>query len=189
MTQNRMVQLGDYIVQSEERNSDGSFGVDSVRGLSTGKEVIETKANMEGVSLLSYKILRPYYFAYVPDTSRRGDKISLGFNDSNDSYIVSSISCVFKVKDDSILDPAFLFVFFCRPEFDRLARFNSWGSAREAFNFEDMCRVVIPLPSIEQQRAIAQLYYSVKESRRISEKMEAEFNTLWPALIQKVSND
>lgn len=189
MTQSNLVSLGDYIIQCDERNSDGALGVESVRGLSTTKEIIETKANMDGVSLTSYKLLQKHQFAFVPDTSRRGDKMSLGFNCDDETYLVSSISCVFKVKDESVLIPSYLYVFFCRPEFDRYARFHSWGSAREAFSFDDMCRIKIPLPSIEQQKAIAQIYDCVCESKRISKGMELSFNGMWSALIQKVANE
>lgn len=164
------VPLGDLIVQCDERNSDGLLSVSDVRGLSTQKQMIDTKANMDGVSLLPYKLVRPNQFAYVADTSRRGDKISLGFNLSEKIYLVSSISIVFKVIDRSRLLPMFLYLYFCRPEFDRYARFNSWGSAREAFSFDDMCRVSIPLPPIEVQQRYVDVYVGLQ---KLAEENEA----------------
>lgn len=83
MTQNneiRWVYLGDFIEQREERNADNALGPNDVRGLSTAKQLIDTKANLEGVSMTSYKLMYPMDFAYVADTSRRGDKMSLGFS-------------------------------------------------------------------------------------------------------------
>ena len=74
--------LGELIELSEERNFHRQFTLHSVRGIATKKEFIETKADMDGVSLNSYKIVYPNFFAYVPDTSRRGDKISLSINKS-----------------------------------------------------------------------------------------------------------
>lgn len=72
--------LGELIELVDERNSDNLFGTDSVVGLGTQKEIISTKADLDGVSLTSYKWFPPKSFAYVPDTSRRGDKISLALN-------------------------------------------------------------------------------------------------------------
>ena len=133
-----LTKLGLYIEQSDFRNADSLYGADSVVGLSTQKQIINTKADLAGVNLSSYKLMPPKAFAYVPDTSRRGDKVSLAYNTSNETYLVSSISVVFFVRDNSDLLPDYLYMYFNRPEFDRYARYNSWGSARETFSWEEM---------------------------------------------------
>ena len=92
--------MGEYLVQIDARNSNNVFGEEYVRGISTGKAFIPTKANLQGVSLSNYKVVAPDHFAYVPDTSRRGNKISLAYNDTPESYLVSSISVVFGVKPE-----------------------------------------------------------------------------------------
>lgn len=155
-----MVRLGDYIEEVDERNVDNALNLDSVMGISTEKKFIETKANMDGVSLTSYKIVPSKGFAYVSDTSRRGDKISLAFNDTDNRYLVSSISTIFRVKAGLL--PEYLYLLFCRSEFDRYARFNSWGSARETFDFSEMQRVQIPLPDIEVQKSVVAAYKGLK---------------------------
>lgn len=155
-----MVRLGDYIEEVDERNVDNALNLDSVMGISTEKKFIETKANMNGVSLTSYKIVPSKGFAYVSDTSRRGDKISLAFNDTDNRYLVSSISTIFRVKAGLL--PEYLYLLFCRSEFDRYARFNSWGSARETFDFSEMLRVQIPLPDIEVQKSVVAAYKGLK---------------------------
>ena len=127
--------LGLYIEQSDARNTDGQYGEEAVVGLSTQKQMIKTKADLSGVNLTSYKLMPPGAFEYVPDTSRRGDKVSLAFNSTEDTYLVSSISVVFSVKKNCGLLSDYLFMYFNRPEFDRYARFNSWGSARETFSW------------------------------------------------------
>jgi len=133
--------IGQFLLESDRRN-DLDLPVDSVRGLATSKEMIPTKADMKGVSLASYKMVIPRQIAYVPDTSRRGDKMSLGINNSDEPLLVSSISEVFGTDLEKLL-PEYLMLFLTRSEFDRYARFNSWGSARETFNFDDMCDVEI----------------------------------------------
>ena len=180
-----MQEIGPYINESNERNWNGNFTANEVRGIATSKGLIETKANLDGVSLDSYKLVKPKEIAFVPDTSRRGDKMSLGLNDSDKTYIVSSISSVFRVNEENIL-PNFLYLWFCRPEFDRYSRFNSWGSAREAFSFEDMKRCKVPLPPIEVQQAIVNIYKCANEAKLIAEEADRLSREVCPALLQHV---
>ena len=180
-----MQEIGPYIEECNERNLEGKFAEQDVRGIATSKGLIETKANLDGVSLNSYKLVKSKEIAFVPDTSRRGDKMSLGLNDSDKTYIVSSISSVFNVDEKNIL-PNFLYLWFCRSEFDRYARFNSWGSAREAFSFEDMKRCKIPIPPIDVQRAIVNIYKCANEAKQIAEEADRLSREVCPALIQHV---
>ena len=144
--------LGDLIQLEDAQNENGRFSLGDVRGISTQKVFIETKANMDGVSLTPYIIVRPNFFACVPDTSRRGDKITLAHNNTDETYIVSSTYIVFSIAKIKLLDPKYLFMYFNRPEFDRYARFNSWGSARETFNWDDFCDIEMELPDITIQQ-------------------------------------
>lgn len=162
--------LGLYIEQSDARNTDNIYGEEAVVGLSTQKEMIKTKADLSGVNLSSYKLIMPHSFAYVPDTSRRGDKVSMAFNSTGETYMVSSISIVFYVKEDCGLLSDYLFMYFNRPEFDRYARFNSWGSARETFSWEDMCDIDIELPPIEIQQKYVDIYNAMVANQRSYER-------------------
>ncbi|MGM9831836.1 MAG: restriction endonuclease subunit S [Paludibacteraceae bacterium] len=154
--------LGDYIEQCDERNTVGLYTLDDVRGISTDKIFIPTKANMDGVSLTSYKIVNTGEFAYVADTSRRGDKIALALNSDERPFLISSIYTTFRSKDINELLPEYLYLLLSRSEFDRYARFNSWGSARETFDWEELCRVRIPLPTIEVQQELVDTYNGLK---------------------------
>lgn len=156
--------LGELVELTDERNSMGRYSLEDVKGISTEKNFIETKANMDGVSLDSYKVVNYRDFAYVPDTSRRGDKIALAFNNNSRSVLISSIYTTFKCNRLDLLVPEFLYMFFNRPEFDRYARFNSWGSARETFSWEDFCDLDITLPSIEQQRKYVDVYLALQNN-------------------------
>ena len=156
--------LGELIELTDERNTTGKYLLDDVKGISTEKRFIDTKANMDGVSLDSYKVVNYREFAYVPDTSRRGDKIALAFNNDFQSLLISSIYTTFKCNRLDILIPEYLYIFFNRPEFDRYSRFNSWGSARETFSWEDFCDIDITLPSIEQQQKYVDVYLSLQNN-------------------------
>lgn len=176
------VTIGQFIFQRDLRN-DGSLGVSSVRGISTGKEFINTKADMEGVGLNNYKVVAPGQFAYVPDTSRRGDKISLALNISENTYLVSSISIVFDTQKDILL-PEYLMLFFVRSEFDRYARFHSWGSARETFDWSEMCDVQIPIPDIKIQQYIVNIYTAYLLRKEINEQLKTQVKDVCPILIK-----
>jgi type I restriction enzyme S subunit len=182
--ENGRLKIGPYIEQSDLRNVDNKLTIDSLRGISTDKAFIDTKADMLDVSLTNYKIVGSNEFAYVADTSRRGDKVALAFNDSDESYLISSIYTAFKVKDENELDPHYLMMFFTRKEFDRYARFNSWGSARETFDWLEMCDVSIPIPNIDIQRSIASIYKVYKERQAIAAQLKEQLNNLCPILIK-----
>lgn len=174
--------IGKYLIECNERNDIG-LTVDNVRGIATSKEFIDTKANMNGVTLSNYKVVRPNEIAYISDTSRRGDKISLAMNSSDEMYLVSSISTVFRTNKKYLL-PEYLFLFYSRTEFDRYARFNSWGSARETFNWDDMCDVKIPIPDITIQKSIAEMYTVYNKRKEINEQLKAQIKNICPILIK-----
>ena len=176
--------IGKYIELVETKNDDLYYGINSVKGISIEKKFIETKANMEGVKLAPYYVVAPDEFAYVTVTSRNGGKISLAINDSLDYYICSSSYVVFKCKETNALDPKYLMLFLSRPEFDRYARFNSWGSARETFEWDDMCNVEIPIPDITIQKAIADIYKVYITRKQINEQLKEQIKNICPILIK-----
>ena len=179
--------IRDYLVEMNERN-DAGLSLEAVRGLATSKEMIPTKADMHGVSLKNYKVVKPRQIAYVPDTSRRGDKVSLGFNDSDEDVLVSSISVVFGTDHDYLL-PEYLMLFLTRSEFDRYARYNSWGSARETFTFDDLGEMKIPIPSIGIQQSISQIFATYKMRNSICERLKSQLSAICPILIRGSLSD
>ena len=179
-----LTKLGKYIEISDLRNSDDKYGSDAVVGISTQKKMITTKADLDGVKLTSYKLLSPGHFAYVPDTSRRGDKMSLCFNNTEETLLVSSISVVFYITDENELNPDYLFMFFNRPEFDRYARFNSWGSARETFDWSEMCDIEIELPPIDIQQKYIDIYNAMVSNQECYERGLDDLKLTLEAIIE-----
>lgn len=175
--------LGEYIEQSDERNND--LKIDNLIGISVNKVFMETKSNKERLDLSNYKIVRPREFGYVSVTSRNGEKISIAILDG-EAGLVSSTYTVFRVKETSILLPEYLFLFFKRTEFDRYARFNSWGSARETFDWADMCNVKLPIPEIKVQEAIVTIYHTLETRKRINEQLKNMIKPLCPVLMKGV---
>lgn len=173
--------IGKYIEQTDERNN--GLELESVRGLSIEKIIIPTKAKMDGVSLASYKLFKPDEIAYVTVTSRNADKITIAKNNTNDTYLVSSSYITFRVKDRNVLLPKFLFMYFSRNNFDRFARYNSWGSAREIFSWEDLCEFEIPIPDITIQQSIVDIYNAYITRKEINEKLKQQIKDICPILI------
>ena len=181
------IEIGTYIEPYDERNYDGLLDKELVVGLSTSKEIIKTKANLEGTNICSYKLFKPQMLAYVPDTSRRGDKVSLGMNKTNQTYLLSSISEIFKCKEGLL--PEFLYMWLIRTEFDRYARYHSWGTTRETFSFEEMKKVKIPLPPTNIQEAIVNIYHCAEEAKRIAEEADRLSKEICPALMQHLIHE
>ena len=180
--------LGALIELCDVRNYDGIYTLDDIRGISTGKEFIETKANMDGVSLSSYKVVDCQEFAYVADTSRRGDKIAIAFNTGEKPVLISSIYTVFRVSDKDRLLSDYLFMYFNRPEFDRYSRFNSWGSARETFDWDAMCDIDIELPDISTQRKYVAIYKAMVANQQSYERGLEDLKLTFDALIDDIKH-
>ena len=178
--------LGDYIELTDNKNTDLQFDVTDVKGISIKKIFIPTKADMDGVPLTSYKIVKPLEFCYVTITSRNGEKITLALNDSDQTYICSSSYVAFKIKDSTKILPFYLYMYFNRPEFDRYSRFNSWGSAREAFGWEDMCDIEIDIPSIEVQQKVVDVYLAMVANQKAYEKGLDDLKITYEAYIENL---
>lgn len=178
-----LVRLGDYIEPCDERNSDEEYTLDDVRGISILKKLIPTKADMQDVSLSPYKLLKPREFSYVTVTSRNGGKISLAINDSDETQLVSSSYLVFRSKNTEELLPEYLYILLSREEFDRLSRFNSWGSARETFDWSEFCRIQIPLPDPDIQQELVDTYNGLKALAEQNEALSKPLNEACQAYI------
>ena len=184
----KWVRLGDYTEVSYENNRVLNLDESHVIGLSTSKYLIKTKANLIETSLSGYKLFRPNEFAYVTDTSRRGEKVSLGYNNTNNILLVSSVTCVFRITRIKELHPEYLYLLFLRPEFDRYSRYNSWGSAREFFVYEDICRMQIPLPSPEEQQKVVNVWKACREIKEQNEAKAAPLMQLCQSYIQELKH-
>ena len=176
-----MKRLGDYIRSVDVRNRD--LKVTRLLGVSITKEFMPSIANIVGTDLSAYKVVTKGQFAYGPVTSRNGDKISVALLDGYDDAIISQAYTVFEVVDTNALDPEYLMMWFRRPEFDRYARFHSHGSAREVFDWEEMCEVQVPVPAIEKQREIVAEYNTlatrIETNKKLIATLEQTAQTLY----------
>lgn len=161
--------LGDYIQEVNIRNSE--LKDLDLLGISIQKEFIPSIANTIGTDMSKYKIVKKNQFAYGTVTSRNGDKISIALLQNHEEALISQAYISFEVIDENELLPEYLMMWFRRPEFDRYARYMSYGSAREVFSWEEMCNVKLPVPSIEKQREIVKEYNTILNRIQINENM------------------
>ena len=167
--------LGQYIRQVDVRNTEGKE--ENLLGVSVQKQFIPSIANTVGIDFTKYKVVRKGQFTYIPDTSRRGDKIGIALLEDYDEGLVSNVYTVFEVIDENKLMPEYLLLWFIRPEFDRYARFKSHGSVREVMDWDEMCKVELPVPSIEKQKSIVKAYKTITDrialKKRINDNLAA----------------
>lgn len=161
--------LGQFIRQVDVRNTECKE--ENLLGVSVQKQFIPSIANTVGTDFRKYKIVKRGQFTYIPDTSRRGDKIGIALLEDYDEGLVSNIYTVFEVIDEKQLIPEYLMLWFSRPEFDRYARFKSHGSVREVMDWDEMCKVELPVPLYEEQLKIVECYKSITERIALKQKI------------------
>ena len=184
---NNYRKLGDYIQPVDIRNSD--LKVSHLLGLSIEKCFIESIANTIGTDFRPYKIVKKGQFAYGPVTSRNGDKITIALLKEADACIISSSYSVFEITDTTKLLPEYLMLWFSRPEFDRYARYKSHGSVREIFDWDEMCRVELPIPDIKEQQKIVDAYNAITKRIQIKQKINENLEKTAQTLFEEVNKN
>ncbi len=167
--------LGKYIQQIDIRNIESKE--ENLLGVSVQKRFIPSIANTVGTDFSKYKVVQKGQFTYIPDTSRRGDKIGIALLEDYDEGLVSNVYTVFEIIDEKVLIPQYLMLWFSRPEFDRFSRFKSHGSVREVFDWDEMCDVELPVPDYEEQLCIVNNYKAISDrialKRQINDNLAA----------------
>lgn len=172
--------IGPYIERHDIRN--GPNGTKNVMGVSTTKEFREPTSKVNRNELSNYKVVKPRQISFVQTT--HNEKVFCNaFNNTDFDIVVTSVNEVFSTKEDKLL-PEYLVMFFNRTEFDRYARFHSWGSARETFTWDDLVKVEIPIANITTQKSIVNLYTAYKERKEINEKLKSQIKNICPILIK-----
>lgn len=179
-----MKKLGDFIQPVDVRNND--LSVTHLLGVSVEKRFIESIANTIGTDFSKYKIVKKGQFTYIPDTSRRGDKIGIALLTDYDEGLVSNIYTVFEITDTSKLLPEYLMLWFSRPEFDRYARYKSHGSVREIFDWDEMCRVELPVPPLNEQQKIVDTYNAITNRIQIKQKINENLEKTAQCLFEEM---
>lgn len=169
-----------YIERHDVRN--GLNGTDNVMGISTTKEFREPTSKVDKSNLSNYKVVRPRQIGFV-QTTHNEKVFAYAFNNTDKDIVISAVDEVFST-DEAVLLPEYLSMWFNRKEFDRYARFHSWGSARETFTWDDLINVKIPIADMEKQKAIADIYTVYKTRKRINNRLKEHIKNMCPILIK-----
>lgn len=164
--------LGELIELRDVRNSDLQYGIADVRGVNNLKQLMPTKADLNGRDLKKFQIVSPGEFVFNHRTSRNGSKFSIAYNNGERPIICTEDYVVFRVKDEckQILEAIWLYMFFNRPEFDRYVITNSWGSSTEFYNWEDICSISLDLPPIDIQQKYVAVYNAMLVNQQSYER-------------------
>lgn len=172
--------MGPYIERHDIRN--GPNGTKNVMGISTSKQFREPTSKVNKNELANYKVCHPRQIAFV-QTTHNEKVFTYAFNNTDQDVVVSSVNEVFSCNENRLL-PEYLCMFFNRTEFDRYARFHSWGSARETFTWNDLVDVSIPIPDISVQKATAEIFSVYNMRKKINEQLKAQIKDICPILIK-----
>ena len=180
-------QLGQYIEMVSRTNSDLKYGIEDVRGCSNTKQMMQTRANLIGRTYEKFIFLRPQEFVFNRRTTRNGEKIGMAYNNTDREYIFTNDYVAFRVKQEYLdkLLPDYLYMFFCRDEFDRYARYKSTGSATEFFNWEDMCAVPFEIPPMDFQQLVVNAYKVLNERIETKQKINDNLEETAQSLFQE----
>ena len=173
-------EIGRYIERHDIRN--GKNGSKNVMGISTSKQFREPTSKVNKNELANYKVCHPRQIGFV-QTTHNEKVFTYAFNNTKEDIVVSSVNEVFSTQEDKLY-PEYLCMFFNRTEFDRYARFHSWGSARETFTWNDLIEVKIPIPDIAIQKSIAEMYTVFNKRKKINEQLKAQIKNICPILIR-----
>lgn len=169
-----------YIERHDVRN--GPKGTKNVMGVSTTKEFREPTSKVNRNELANYKVVKPRQISFVQTT--HNEKVFCNaLNTTDEDIVVTSVNEVFSTNENKLL-PEYLVMFFNRTEFDRYARYHSWGSARETFTWDDLVKVQIPIADMEVQRSIVDIYTVYKKRKAINEKLKTQIKAICPILIK-----
>ena len=175
----KRIPLGELIIESDERNKDDA--IQSVNGVNKDKLFMPSVAN--GADLTKYKLVRKNQFSCNLMHVGRDVVVPVALNSHDEPIIVSPAYIVFNVKNDSII-PEFLLMWLSRTETDRYAWFMCDTNVRSGMEKKRFFEIDIPVPSIQEQRAIIEIYDALYIRREVNERLKAQIKDLCPILVK-----
>ena len=176
--------LGNHIRLIDTRNRESI--TDRVLGINIDKFFMPSVANVIGTDLSKYKLITKGKFACNPMHVGRDERLPVALYDEEKPAIVSPAYFMFEVIDNSILNEDYLMMWFRRPEFDRICWLHTDGSVRGGITWDDICRLELPIPPIENQLEIVNSYKEITErialKQKINDNLEATAQAYFDSL-------
>lgn len=178
--------LGNHIRLIDNRNRENK--TDRVLGINIDKYFMPSVANVIGTDLSKYKLITKGKFACNPMHIGRDERLPVALYDEEEPAIVSPAYFMFEIIDNSILNEEYLMMWFRRPEFDRICWLHTDGSVRGGITWDDICRLELPIPSIDKQLEIVSSYKAITDrivlKQKINDNLEEQVYTLYKQLTQ-----
>lgn len=175
--------LGNHIRLIDNRNKD--LVTEQVLGINIDKFFMPSVANVIGTDLSKYKLIQKGNFACNPMHVGRDERLPVALYSEDTPAIVSPAYFMFEIKDTTVLNADFLMMWFRRPEFDRICWLHTDGSVRGGITWDDICRMEIPVPPIDEQIEIVSSYQAITERIKLKKQINDNLVTLGVASIQK----
>lgn len=176
--------LGNYIRLVDTRNTD--FVTEQVLGINIDKYFMPSVANVIGTDLSKYKLITKGKFACNPMHVGRDERLPVALYTEDEPAIVSPAYFMFEIIDSSILNEDYLMMWFRRPEFDRLCWLRTDGSVRGGITWDDICRMKVPVPPLNEQIEIVQSYQAITDrialKKQINDNLEATAQAYFDSL-------
>jgi len=181
--------LGNHIRLIDTRNRESI--TDRVLGINIDKFFMPSVANVIGTDLSKYKLITKGKFACNPMHVGRDERLPVALYDEEEPAIVSPAYFMFEVVDNSILNEDYLMMWFRRPEFDRICWLHTDGSVRGGITWDDICRLELPIPPIENQLEIVNSYKAITErialKQKINDNLAQQAQLLFDFMFQDIS--
>ena len=175
--------LGNHIRLIDTRNRESI--TDRVLGINIDKFFMPSVANVIGTDLSKYKLITKGKFACNPMHVGRDERLPVALYDEEEPAIVSPAYFMFEVVDNSILNEDYLMMWFRRPEFDRICWLHTDGSVRGGITWDDICRLELPIPPIENQLEIVNSYKAITERIALKQKINDNLEETAQSLFQE----
>lgn len=175
--------LGNHVQLIDNRNKDNI--TDRVLGINIDKFFMPSVANVIGTDLSKYKLITKGKFACNPMHVGRDERLPVALYEEDEPAIVSPAYFMFEVIDNTVLNEEYLMMWFKRPEFDRICWLHTDGSVRGGITWEDICRIEIPVPPIEEQRNIVKAYKAITDRIELKRRINENLVAVGTASIQK----
>ena len=173
--------VGDILEEVDIRNDNGT--VYNVQGINITKQFMPSVANTNSVELSKYKLVFKGQFAFSGMQTGRDECIRIALFDNEEPIIISPAYKVLKIKYDTAI-AEYVMMWFSRKEVDRLGWFMSDASIRTNLDMDRFYEIGIPVPALEVQRAIVDIYNAFKARKEINEKLKAQIKDICPILIK-----
>lgn len=146
-----VMKLLDLLEEFTEKNKNNEnhkvYSVTNDRGFVVSTENFSKEVYSK--NLKTYKKVKLGDFAYNPSRINVG---SIDYFKMSDIGLVSPLYVTFKVED--VVDHQYLKYFLKSPIGNAQIRNNTSGSVRDTLSFKNLCKISIPLPSLEEQKCI-----------------------------------